>query len=93
MVFFDNVRDTSGAVFSMDQLKGADDFGLCVTARGALRTHTLAPPIKKTGPAFSIWRWTGHPLISRKHPSGGSNRSDRLRPAPHLRQRNATVSQ
>ena len=33
------------------------------------------------------------PLISRKYPSGGSNRSDQLRPAPHLRQRNATVSQ
>ena len=93
MGFFDSVRDTSGAVFSMDQLKGADDFGLCVTARGALRTHTLAPPIKKTGSAFSIWRWTGHPLISRKHPSGGSNRSDRLRPALHLWQRIATVSQ
>ena len=53
----------------------------------------MATPIKKTGPTFSIWRWTGNPLISRKHPSGGSNRSDRLRPAPHIRQRIATVSQ
>merc|ERR1712087_132681 len=49
--------------------------------------------IKKTGPTWAIWRWTGHPLISRKHPSGGSNRSDRLRPALHLWQRIATVSQ
>ena len=77
----------------MEQLIGADNFCLWLTARRAPGTHRVAL-IKKTGPTFSIfWRWTGNPLISRKHPSGRSNCSDRLRTAPHLWQRSATVSQ
>ena len=89
----DGVRDhTRGAVFSMEYLVGADDFRLWLTARRAPGTHRVAL-IKKPGPIFSIWRWTGNPLISRNNQSGGSNRSDRLRPAPHIRQRIATVLQ
>ena len=92
MVFFDSVRDTSGAVFSMDQLKGGDAFCLCSTPRKVSSSYA--------GFHQTSWSYVSNlardrhpPLISLRHSSGGSNRSDQLRPAPHLRQRNATVSQ
>ena len=92
MASFDSVRHTSGAVFSMDQLKGGDAFRLCSTPRKVSSSYA--------GFHQTSWSYVSNlardrhpPLISRKHPSGGSNRSDQLRPAPHLRQRNATVSQ
>ena len=91
MGFFDSVRDTSGAVFSMDQLKGGDAFCLCSTPRKVSSSYA--------GFHQTSWSYVSnlardrHTLISQKHQSGGSNCSDRLRPAPHLRQRNATVSQ
>ena len=91
MGFFNSVRDTSGAVFSMDQLKGGDAFCLCSTPRKVSSSYA--------GFHQTSWSYVSNlardrqPLISRKHQSGGSNRSDRLRPAPHIRQRIATVSQ
>ena len=91
MGFFDSVRDTSGAVFSMDQLKGGDAFCLCSTPRKVSSSYA--------GFHQTSWSYVSnlardrHTLISRKHQSGGSNRSDRLRPALHLWQRIATVSQ
>ena len=76
----------------MDQLKGGDAFRLCSTPQ---KVSSPYAGFHQTSWSYvsNLARDRHPPLISRKHPSGGSNRSDQLRPAPHLRQRNATVSQ
>ena len=81
-----------GAVFSMDQLKGGDAFCLCSTPRKVSNSNAGFHQMSWSY-VSNLARDRHPPLISRKHPSGGSNRSDQLRPASHLRQRNATVSQ